>query len=117
MRHGESQNNILAKMSADVYEKYRTFEPELSELGVKESRAVGAAMKAAGINIDIILTSGMKRAILSAKHVGESFPEVPCQLVLAMHEIKGVHMKGKVHPGLSQQEMKELHPLIIIPED
>jgi broad specificity phosphatase PhoE len=33
MRHGESGNNILALISKDIYEKVRTYEPELSETG------------------------------------------------------------------------------------
>ena len=30
MRHGESQNNVLDKIAPEVYDRYRSYEPELS---------------------------------------------------------------------------------------
>ena len=73
MRHGESQNNILAKIDRTIYQERRVYEPELSELGVSECKQLGQAVKAAGIQIDLVLTSAHKRALLSARHVLESF--------------------------------------------
>ena len=101
MRHGESQNNVLSKIAQEVYEQYRTYEPELSELGVQESIQMGKALKNSGINIDFMLTSAHKRAILSAKCILETFPEVPVHLMLAIHEVGGIYMREKTFPGLS----------------
>ena len=72
MRHGETINNQLAKISRELYEKERTAEPELSETGVKDCKRVGEALKQMGIKIDKMLTSPHKRAILSAKYVRET---------------------------------------------
>ena len=80
MRHGESQNNVLAKIDDEIYESTRTAEPELSEQGVKDCRALGARLKEMGLKIDHMITSPHKRAVLSLKNVREAMDatDVPC---------------------------------------
>ena len=58
MRHGETQNNILAMVSKDSYETQRLEEPELSEIGEKSCRRMGKEMGNLGFHIDKILCSG-----------------------------------------------------------
>lgn len=42
MRHGESQNNVLSKISKELYHEKRSAEPEISDLGLKECEQLGA---------------------------------------------------------------------------
>ena len=58
MRHGETQNNILAMVSKESYETQRLEEPELSERGEKSCRRMGKEMGNLGFNIDRIFCSG-----------------------------------------------------------
>ena len=73
MRHGESQNNVLSKISKEAYEQKRSAEPEISEQGVKDCEQVGEWLKTNNIKIDQIYTSAHKRAILSARHVRQAY--------------------------------------------
>ena len=116
IRHGESQNNLLHRISEDLYHKHRSFEPELSEVGIDDCQNAGKAMLKAGITFDVLLTSAHKRALLSAKHILESYPEVPVQLMLKVHEHGGVYMQGKTYPGLNMTQAKEILPQLQIPD-
>ena len=92
MRHGESANNILAKISKEEYKSKRVAEPELSPQGVKECEQVGEWLRTTGVQIDSALTSAHKRAILSTKHALIGYQkQVPTQLMLNIHERGGVH--------------------------
>ena len=114
MRHGETQNNLLHRISVEAYNQHRSYEPELSEDGARDSQRLGKAMSEAGFALDVILTSAHKRAILSAKHVIESYPDIPVHLMVNIHEVEGVHMKGKCYPGLNMVQAKELLPQLQI---
>ena len=99
MRHGESQNNVLSKISREAWREHRTSEPELSDLGVEECRQTGARMRELGFEFDLMLTSAQKRAILSLKHVRDAFKSAegilpPCAVMTEIHEEKGVTMGG-----------------------
>ena len=97
MRHGESQNNVLAKISKDLWANGRTYEPELSAQGVEECRMVGARLSEMGIKFDLMLTSAHKRAVLSLKNVRETYAHTattPCEIFTQIHEEKGVNMAG-----------------------
>jgi hypothetical protein len=41
MRHGESYNNVLSKISNELYEKDRVPEPELSQKGKNDCTLIG----------------------------------------------------------------------------
>ena len=62
----------MAKISRELYERDRTAEPELSEIGVRDCKRAGESLKSMGIKIDKFITSAHKRAILTAKHVREN---------------------------------------------
>lgn len=57
MRHGESQNNVLSKISPQLWQEKRTNEPELSARGVDDCRAAGARFSELGITFDLMITS------------------------------------------------------------
>jgi len=135
MRHGESQNNVYAKMDRALYEEKRTFEPELSTQGVQDCRDLGSAIKDMGLNIDCILTSAHKRAILSARNVRETFiggpqggpvqatstEEVgvkvpPVHLFIKIHEKGGIYQKEKCFGGLNPLQATALLPDLHIAE-
>ena len=78
---------------------------------------MGKLLKDSGIIFDTILTSAHKRAILSAKHILESFPEVPVHLMPQIHEVGGVYMNEKTYPGLSFDQTRELLPQLQISEE
>ena len=46
MRHGETTNNVLAKLDRERFLKERVAEPEISEKGVEECFQVGEWLKA-----------------------------------------------------------------------
>ena len=83
MRHGESQNNVLAKIDDTVYRQYRQAEPELSDTGVADCRMLGAKLKEIGLKIDHMYTSAHKRAVLSLKNVREAMDakNIPCSIM------------------------------------
>lgn len=110
MRHGESQNNILSKISREAWRQHRTSEPELSDQGVDECRRTGARMRELGFEFDLMLTSAHKRAVLSLKHVRDTFKSTasslpPCAIMTEIHEEKGVTMGGEVFPGLTRSQV------------
>ena len=83
MRHGESTNNVLSKISKELYYQKRVAEPEISEQGIKECEKVGEWLRTNGIKIDHIYTSAHKRAVLSSKHVRIAYQqEVPIELMV-----------------------------------
>ena len=118
MRHGESQNNILGKISVEAWRDHRTSEPELSAQGIADSRAVGERLAQLGIKIDLMLTSAHKRAILSLKNVRDTYtlPHPPCEVMTEIHEENGVNMAGQIYPGLSRSQVIELLPDLQVPE-
>jgi len=63
MRHGETNNNVLFKISKAAWVDHMTAEPELSAQGVEECKMVGTRMTEMGLNFDLMLTSAHKRAI------------------------------------------------------
>ena len=73
MRHGESQNNVLRKISPQLWETNRSNEPELSDRGIDDCRATGARLSDLGFTFDLMLTSAHKRAVLSLKNVRDTF--------------------------------------------
>ena len=119
MRHGESQNNVLSKISHEIYSQVRTYEPELSEHGAATCRRVGERLSEIGIKFDLMLTSAHKRAVLSLKNVMETYslPHPPCEIFTQIHEENGVNMAGKIYPGLSRSQVLELMPELTIPDD
>lgn len=120
MRHGESQNNVLAKISAEAHRNHRTYEPELSQLGAEECRMVGAKLTEMGIRFDMMLTSAHKRAILSLKNVRETYQfseSTPCAIMTQIHEEFGVNMGGQTFPGLTRSQVLELMPELQISEE
>ena len=109
MRHGESQNNIVqAKGNANgeagsFYENNRTYEPEISETGVKSCQAMGQQLNTLGFTFSKIFCSAQKRAILSAKHLRNGFSqEIPIEIILHAHENKGVYQGSEVKAGLTR---------------
>ena len=66
MRHGESQNNVLHKISHEYGFKHRVPDPELSQMGRKEAVDLGERLAEIGVKLDVILTSAFKRALQSA---------------------------------------------------
>ena len=118
MRHGESYNNIQAKISKDLYYKTRQQEPPMSDIGNEACVKMGKKMKELGIKFEKIICSGHKRAILSAKFVREGLgnEEMPIELRLKCHEYRGCWMGDKTYPGLTRDQVKELVPDINIPE-
>ena len=120
MRHGESQNNILGKISKEIYTSHRTSEPELSARGVADCCQAGQRLSEMGIKFDFMLTSAHKRAVLSLKHVRENLADaqsIPCYIMTQIHEEHGVNMAGQIYPGLSRTEILELLPELQIPAD
>ena len=120
MRHGESQNNVLAKISPEAWRNHRTSEPELSQRGVQECQAVGTRLSEMGIKFDLMLTSAHKRAILSLKHVRETYvhsQNIPCQIMTQIHEQWGVNLGEQTFPGLTRSEVLELLPELEITEE
>ena len=122
MRHGETINNVLAAISTELYIRDRTPEPELSEKGVSDCRAVGEALKSMKLHIDYMFTSPHKRAILSAMLVRETFkseeqdlPEIG--MIFNIHEMGGVHKGIQGFPGLTSTEAKALLPELVITEE
>ncbi len=73
MRHGETLNNVYAKISMKVFEEKRAAEPELSDIGVNSCIQMGQKLKELGFQFDKIMCSGHKRAILSAKYLREGY--------------------------------------------
>lgn len=60
MRHGESSNNIAQHNAYEgglSYQKARTFEPEISETGVKCCKAMGQQLKTLGMEFSKIYCS------------------------------------------------------------
>ena len=108
---------MLSKISKEVYEQSRFYEPELSELGVSDSIKMGQALKKAGVCFDVMFTSAHKRAILSAKCILETFTEVPVHLMLAIHEVGGVYMRDKTYPGLSIKQAQDLLPQLTVSDE
>ena len=97
MRHGESLNNIMSKISAEAHQRYRTYEPEMSPQGVEWCRRVGTRLSEMGIKFDLMLTSCHKRALLSLKNVRETYihtETTPCEVMTQIHEEFGVNMGG-----------------------
>ena len=119
MRHGESQNNILGKISNQAWSEHRTSEPELSAQGVDSCRRIGERLTQLGIKIDLMITSAHKRAILSLKNVRDTYalPQPTCEIMTQIHEESGVNMAGQIYPGLSRSQVIELMPDLYIPED
>ena len=106
MRHGESQNNVLAQISASVFNENRTAEPELSTKGIRDCRSVGARLAQLGIKVDLMLTSAQKRAILSLKHLRDTYDRaVPCQIFTEIHEEFGCYLGEQTFPGLKRSEV------------
>ena len=64
-------------------------------------------------------TSAQKRAILSLKSVREGLDqkEVPCSLMIQIHEKGGVHINKKTQTGLKRSEVLELLPDLQIDKD
>ena len=117
MRHGESQNNILSKISHEAWANHRTAEPELSDKAIRECRQVGTRFSEMGLKFDLMITSCHKRAILSLKHVRETYLEaaaVPCKVMVEIHEENGVNMGGQTFPGMTRSEILQLLPEIQI---
>ena len=115
MRHGESQNNVLSKISNELYQEKRSAEPEISEKGLKECEEIGTWLNINKFKIDHIYTSAHKRALLSALHVRKAYQcEVPIELMLQIHERGGVYKGNDVFKGLSKEKVIELVPDIKI---
>lgn len=76
MRHGESYNNVLAKISREDYQNKRVYEPELSEVGKDACKRMGVEFGKLGIKLSRIICSPQKRAILSAKFFREGLNEI-----------------------------------------
>ena len=114
MRHGESGNNLLAKISYQLYNEKRVAEPELSPEGVLQCFAVGQYLKRTGIKIDEFICSAHKRAILSALEVIKGSEQAPLSLMVLIHERGGMFFKNEVTTGLTKQEVLTLAPEIKI---
>ena len=69
MRHGESQNNVLSKLSPEMSIAHRTSDPELTQKAIEDCHNVGIRLSEMGIKFDLMLTSPHKRAILSLKNL------------------------------------------------
>ena len=74
---------------------------------------MGIKLREMGFKFDKVLSSAFKRALLSAKLAREGYmkdqPENEVKpsvhLLVKAHEFKGVHMQGKIYPGLNREEV------------
>ena len=57
MRHGESFNNMLAKIGRHEYETKRVYEPELSDVGKDACKRMGIEFGNLGVQISRIICS------------------------------------------------------------
>ena len=121
MRHGETNNNVLFKISKAAWVDHMTAEPELSAQGVEECKMVGTRMTEMGLNFDLMLTSAHKRAIQSLKNVRETYANsqsTPCEILTQIFEEHGVYdAQGNTYPGLSRSKVLELLPDLTISPD
>ena len=121
MRHGESQNNVVHKISDEFGYKHRVVDPNLSEMGKAECQELGKRLAEIGIQLDIILMSAHRRALQSAALVKKGYgnSDVPMQLMVQIHE-EGGEYGGKHEwnmPGLSRSQVLEIVPELIITEE
>ncbi len=103
MRHGESQNNVLGKISKEAYNEKRVSEPEISLEGIQECEQLGEWLRTNKIQIDQMYTSAHKRAIMSVQAVRKAYQkEVPVELLLQIHERGGIYQGSEVFKGLTR---------------
>jgi len=123
IRHGESENNILCRVSFDHYKKYRKPDPKLSKLG--EAQALAAAdyfekNPPVVSPISQILVSPMTRALMTAKPIAEKLKLAP--VVWAdLYEVGGCFggQEGNFwgDGGLKRSDMKTQFPKFKLPSN
>ena len=74
---------------------------------------LGTRLSELGLSFDLMLTSPQKRAILSMKHLRDTYTnaaEIPCKIMTQIHEELGVNMGGQTFPGLPRSQILSLLP-------
>lgn len=126
IRHGQSTNNVL---SNNNYESKRTYDPELTDIGVKQAELVAQFLPDAidmphpesePFDFTKIYVSPMIRALNTAKPIVEALNMQP-EVSTDIHEIGGLFTadaddKVTGFPGLNCRDFKERYPSYILPE-
>jgi broad specificity phosphatase PhoE len=135
IRHGQSSNNALANIQE------RTCDPLLTELGQRQAKIVAQHLtngltpelakngsveathnsQRRGYGITKLYCSAMKRALQTAKPIGEALGITP-EVWIDIHEKGGIYLnhgeeKGRVgYPGLTRSEILAEFPDYQLPE-
>ncbi len=139
IRHGESTNNVLARLRLD-YDDYlsrRVPDPDLTETGRKQAELVArhlagsghpengsnelATSGSLGYGIQRLYVSAMYRALLTAQPIATAL-NLPAEVHVGIHEHGGMfHGHPRTDdvvsfPGLTRAEMTEQFPGYVLPD-
>eukprot|EP00747_Dinoflagellata_sp_TGD_P194705 gnl/TRDRNA2_/TRDRNA2_62429_c0_seq2.p1 gnl/TRDRNA2_/TRDRNA2_62429_c0~~gnl/TRDRNA2_/TRDRNA2_62429_c0_seq2.p1 ORF type:complete len:242 (+),score=38.93 gnl/TRDRNA2_/TRDRNA2_62429_c0_seq2:89-814(+) len=121
VRHGESYNNALLDlpgMTPAKWQETRQADPDLSELGDRQAKALGSFLSREGaMPIGSLYVSPVKRALQSIQPAAESLG-LRAQVWTDCFEFGGIyHESGTSDRGLSREEMRRQFPFADVPDD
>lgn len=125
IRHAESANNVLAKISYDELINNRTEDPNLTENAKDETKHLAKFLKT-NFNINKFYTSALIRSLTTTQIIADEYtnttdndngnmPQV--EVFTDLHEFGGCHHKGLGKTGMNKDSIKELFKNFIIPDD
>lgn len=125
IRHGQSANNALGTAVG------RTHDPELTETGHEQAAIVAGHLangscpdcaweQRTGYQIDRLYCSAMRRALQTARPIGEALGLQP-EVWIETHESGGIYLdmddgSRTGYPGLTRREIETEFPNYVLPE-
>ena len=118
IRHGETENNVLQNQSQELYLKNRSKDPELAPDGPEKCKKIGEFLKNHNIRIDKFYSSLQKRGLKTMTYIGNAYnPKIPKEAIIDLYEYGGIYLENKSYPGLTEKEIKEQFPDVILPKE
>uniref|UniRef100_A0A7S3NEY7 Phosphoglycerate mutase n=1 Tax=Aureoumbra lagunensis TaxID=44058 RepID=A0A7S3NEY7_9STRA len=129
IRHSESMNNIYEAISEESYRANRSEDPEISERGKAQAKALGDWL-ATGDGLESLIgpkpinelwTSPFQRTLMTAEPVSKGLG-LPAKVHTKIYEAGGIYKsnydytKFEARPGLSRNEMQRRFPHFELPD-
>lgn len=117
VRHAESDNNRLARISMEEYYLKRVSDPLLTEEGVMQARSVVGAVELLHKELPFtrLYSSAFRRALATIAPVARQLG-MRVDLWLAVHEVGGVKARTGTERGITQSALRAEFPFVANPE-
>lgn len=120
IRHDKSENNEFLEKNPKEYLHLRKLDPDLFPEGKLRCEKLAQYFLQEGIKIDKFYCSLHLRAIKTMTYIADTYDKdkkIPRECFLNIYELGGNYQGKKGYPGLTQNEINQQFPELIIPEN